>query len=527
MLNNFAEFSHARTCPVSVASQVMNYPGTLIEDTLQKLLEERKNQHLSTTDPTLLDHLYLAEVPVGFFFVQQEEEDGYLHYTPPTVYATINNTEIQIEQAENNNIETLYYDCLPTRIEYDNQQILWVDIIPETEANNIGEITPADFPINGHLYVTIKDNYIWQREFKNQLYFSKITITGTSRKGTEITEVVPLRINATFQTINQWKSISEVYISHISDDAKITVSCLPLAEDPVLDPLNLFVPVEGGDRIQFISIEDESFGSLLIAKSFINDDLDIVRLGTYEMRENYCLELLDENGSNISANGFMLKPNSQLFYVIDNYYFYVYDRRLPYPAVSGMIGESPDCRIELTLVDSDWIYKRNEIATVTTRTVDLWAIPTRFRWSITVPNGTTYRVGFDGSYWDENTPGWISNIWIDEGKWLEQILDFTLDQIGVYIISFDAEYQEEDKSITSRTSKLLLYVPAIQPEVQIPLPESLRFCRQLSQDSDGLLWLYNGTSIFRTKLFYDYFAVDYEKKYIWLHEQYNNIRILP
>jgi hypothetical protein len=216
-----------------------------------------------------------------------------------------------------------------------------------------------------------------------------------------------------------------------------------------------------------------------------------------------------------------------LLYAIDDYYFYAYDRRLPYPDVSNIKDETADCRIELTLPGHDWVYMRGETATVTTRTVDVLAIPTVFRWSVTVPDGTKYRVASDGTYYDEDTDSWITNDLSDQNKWEEQIMEFSIDQTGEYVVEFDATYRDPDGEVVDRNAKLLLYVPAIQPEVQIALPESLRGCQQLAIDSDNRLWFYNGTSIYLAERFYDYFMVDYAYKMIYLREQYNEVRMVP
>ena len=420
----------------------------------------------------------------------------------------------------------MYYTALPTRIEYSNVQILWNDVVPDTAASDILALEPEAMPIEGHLYITIRGNTIWEREFRNQLYFSKISINGTTRKGTTATEVIPLRLNGTVKTINQWKSITKVFVSHLADDAQLTVSALPFAETEPVDSMNLAVPVEGGDRSQFVSLGTRSFGSTLVAQSYITEDLDFVRKGIEDKRIDHELELLDEDGNNVSLNGFMMKPNTQLVYGIDDYYFYVYDRRVPYPDVSGMIGESADCRIELIISDFQWIQTRGSTVTVHTRTVDVLAIPLVTRWAITVPDGSRYRVGIDGSYWPEDTEGWVVNEFSDQSKWREKSVDFVLNQTGEYIIEFEARY-DEDAEIIYRTAKLMLYVPAIQPQTQLALPSSLRGCQDLAMDSNGELWFYNGTSIFKVDLFHDYFAVDYETKDIWLREQYNEVRVVP
>lgn len=528
MLNGFPEFYHSRTCPTSVANQMINYQGTLIQDTVQQLLGERDNMFLSTASVSLMDHLYHADIPFGFEFETNINADGNLTYIAPTVLAKISDNYTAIEQAEKNNIETLYYDCLATRLEYDNKSILWQDVIPKTSASDIANITPNEVVLEGFLYIYLEDNNIWFEEFKDIRYFSKIYIKGTTRKGTETTEVIPMRYNGIYKTLNQWKSISSVFISHLSEDAYITISCLPFMEDPVFDSMNLAVPVEGEGRRSFFRIEDSFFGSTLVSESYLEYDEEYVRRGHTEKRTDYQIELLDKDGYNVNINGFMIKPYTRYIYAIDNYKFYVYDRYLPYPDVSGMTGESADTRMNLTLEDHDWIYIRGETANVTTRIIDLYSIPIVFRWGLTDPAGNQYRVGKDGSLWDINaTEGWIDNTLYSSNSWQEQTVPFSLNESGEYVVELEARYvDDETGEVFHRKTKLLLYVPAIEPEVQLPLPVALRNCQDLSLDTDNILWFYNGTSIIRASLFHDYFVVDYERKRIWMNEQYNEIRVV-
>lgn len=528
MLNNFPEFFHARTCPVSVANQMINYEGILLQETIQDLFEERENQFLTSANASLLDHLYVAEIPESFEFEEILDANGAYEFVPPAVYATINNVEREIEQAENNNIETIYYKALPTRIEYDNKMILWNYIIPRTQIKDLPSTEIGSMPVEGQVHIILEDNTIWYEEFRDTNYFSKIILKGKTIKGIIVEEVIPLRFNGYHKSFNRWQEITDIEVLHLSEDAYITISALPLNIESVFDSINLSVPIEGKGRKAFIKLEQESFGTILVSESYLEYDEEYIRRGHDDKRKDYQIELLDENEENVVLNGFLLKPNSPYIYAIDNQNFYVYNRLLPFPDISSMIDESADCRIELTIEDHDWIYVRGETANITTRIIDLYSIPSSFRWGITLPNGSYYRVGQDGSYWDSDTvTGWIENEYFSENAWREQKLPVEITETGEYILELEARYVNEDtEEVITRTTKLLIYCPAIEPEVQLPLPSSLYNCQGLALDDNYTLWLYNGTSIFRTNLLHDYFMIDYDRKKIWLREQYNEVKVV-
>lgn len=525
ILNRIPSWSYARSNPTSVAQQLLSPLGEEIQKTTQALIEERMNIFLPTCNPSLLDHLYQAYLGQGFSFTSEETFDGQIKYTPPRVWAMINSVETEIAQAEFNDIETLYYFCLPTRIEGLNVTNLWSSVIPQTTVENIGSVTPNDMVLEGNLFVTLSGNSTWELRFKDTIYYSKIKITGVSRKGTEIEEVVPLRYNGTFKTRNQWKSVTSVYVSHLDSTAVISLSCLPFYEDPVLDVYNVTVPNIDDERIRFFTLASETYGSVLEAKSFGVANMDDVRLGIDDIVLNYPIELLDENGANVNISNFVLLPNSNWLYAIDNDYLFVYDRGLPFPDVSNLRDES-SADTRMGVISDKWIYKKNEEATVFTRQIDVSEIPTSNRWSILLPSGTEYRVGLDGSYWPISEDGWIKNIRYDEGVWEDQFVNFTLSEAGEYVITVDCIYEDESGQTTLST-KFMLYVPTIQPEVQLALPSELKNCTNIFLDTDHNLWFYNGTSLLKAKDYHDYFVVDYKRKDIWLVEDYSSIKVEP
>jgi hypothetical protein len=523
--NQFAPWTHARSCPVSVAQQIINVGALEIQKTEQQLAEEARNMHLSDCNPLLMDHAYSSELPAGFSFGETETVDGAIVYAPPTVCAEINDVLTEIAIAEDNNIETFYYDCLPTRIVYGEVQKIWDDVISETTASEISSVEPEELVLEGHLYVTLMSNTIWKTRFKDTYYFTKITIIGYSRKGTYITETLPLRYNGTFKTINQWSSVEEVFVSHVDGNAKVVISCLPFSEDPIVDQWNTAVPIDGGDRIQFLGLEENDYGSILVGRSFLNADMELIRMGLDDTRRDYAIELLDQDSLNITAEAFLCKPYSDLIYLIDANSLYVYDRNVPYPELENTADQSADVRMALTTDDSQWIYSRGETATVTTRILDVGNIPICYRFLLYTPSGSKYYIGLDGSLWPiTEADGWITS---PETSWDEQRIEISMSELGAYTLEIETKYKELDDTHITRKAKLILFVPSVLPEAQFVLPDELKGCRDIKIDSDGDLWFYNGTSVMKAILYHDYFIADYAKKVIWTREDYPRITVEP
>ena len=528
ILNRAPERTRARISPVSVAQQLVNPLAAEIQETILALAHERTNANLATCDLTLPDHAWKIELPPRFEWESGEDQDRYPSFEEPGVWGEIHGENIQLTLAEDNNIQTLFYESLPTRIEYGERQTLWNEVIPTTQVSEFAAIVPESLPIDGPLYITLNNNTVWEEEFKGVLYRSKIHLKGTGVLDEKIEEVVPLRMNATTKTRCYWKTLDEVIVSHLSDTATISIASLPFAEEEVLNSRDIAIDSNGIEQYQFYELGVHHWGSTLVGKRFLVSTMDQVRMGLSQKMVNLEMELLDDENSEIIANAFVFQPWTNYVYVVDNFNLYVYDYSVPFPDVEKMRNDTGDNRLSITFPDNRWMYIRGEAVEIHTRTLDLASVPVCTRWAISYPDGVRYRMGIDGSLWSDAIDGWVFNDDWADGKWKEQKIIFDqLTQNGTYTLELEAKYQEEDGTYTYRTSKTIVFVPAIVPEIQLPLPPELCKPRKIGIDEEGQLWFYNGTSILLGKLFYDYFMVDYEKKTIWLREQYPLVRVVP
>lgn len=528
VLNHLPAASKARRSPAAITQQVVNANALEIQETIAELAHEKANYNLATCDQTLPEHLWKIDLPGGFVFGSSETQDRLKRYSVPGVWAEIDNEWVKLSQAEENNIQTLLFSALPTRIEYAEEQVLWQEAIPTTLVSELGEISPIELPIEGPLYITLSDNDVWHEEYKNTLYFSKVQLKGTGLFDEEIEETIPLRLNATFVTRSHWKTLDEIFVLHVGETAKISVASLPFDEVEVLNIRDVSTNLDGWERYQFYELGEENGVSVFSSKRYLSRDLDQVRLGIDAKTIDSQIELLDENGVSIEANAFVFKPWTNLIYVVDDAYFYVYDYSLPYPEVKGIEETCGDNRIAITFSDDKWCYVRNEDVEIHTRILDLASVPFSTRWSITFPSGTSYRLGLDGSLWSTDIDGWIFNADYADGAWEEQKIVFSgATETGTYVLTLEAKYKEEDGTIITRSTRELFSIPAISPEVQLLLPVELRNCRDLGFDGEGALWFYNGTSLLKTNIYHDYFMADFQKRVVWFREQYSNVRVAP
>lgn len=523
LVNRAPSWSHIRKSPTSVGQQVLNPLALDIQDTLQQLTRERYNQFASSADTNQLGILYRLDLPIEMEFTQTSGQDGVVVYTAPSVYATVNGTEYQITMAEDNDLLTLGYDCLPSRIEDAEVSYSYNAVIPTTTISDLSLVSPGSIAIKGHLYITIAGNENWELTSVDRIYYSKVYIAGTTRKGTLVTEALPIRYNGTFKTLNEWDSISSVSVSYMSDTATITVESFPFGRESYLDTFNVLIEPDQ-ERFGFVRLEERTYGTSLITEGFVSPNMNIVRSGYNEKQIYHEIELLDEDSNNVTLTDFVIKPNTRFAYAIDATNFYVYDISLPYPDARDMTGESPETKMDLYC--DRWICNKDDEVNIKTRTLAFTDPPVRVRWSVLDPTGTEYRLFLDGSTDAITNEEWIDNVERDEGFWREQQIPLTFDQSGIWIVTIECQYWSDALSIdTILKTKFLFFVPSIVPEVQFALPSGLQNSDNIGIDSDGSIWLTNYGSINKLDIFHDYFLTDYENKRLWMREEYSNVRV--
>jgi hypothetical protein len=526
LANRAPEFTHARRWSWSVLQQMLNPMARDMERVNKQLAEERNNIFMSAANMSLMDRLYYLELGVGMEFVALKEEDGVTIYQPPTVYATIDGDEYEISIATKNNVETLFYEAIPSRILYAEESYVYTEVVPRCTVEELVSVTPADLPIHGHLYVSIWGNTTWEYRGRNRIYYPKVYIRGTTRKGTDIEEAVPIRYNGTFKTINQWKSIEEVFVSYLDATAEISVAVMPFDRETQLDTRNILVPTTGSESWRFVRLEDAGWGSLLVSEGFTTSSFDDVRMGVDTLDYEYKIELHNAAGDPVVLTAMALKPNTDYFYAVDANNLYVYTAKLPYPDLTILERESPDTKMDL--YSDRWIYSFGDTATIKTDILDVSTVPWRIRWTLQEPDGQKYYLKADSSKWPTTIDAWIDNEQWETGLWIERMIELQVEQTGVYILTLECLYSDVSKPYNdyTLTTRFLFYVPVLEPEVVLPLPVELRNATHIAFDSDDRLWFKVSGDLYAANIYHDYFLADYERKTIWLREDYTSARVV-
>jgi hypothetical protein len=512
----------------SVLQQLLNPLAGDLERVNKQLVEERNNIFLSSTNMDLIERLYYVKLGIGMEFTKTDQGDGIPVYSIPTVYADIDGTEHEITIAKKNDINTLCYSAIPSRIDDGEEAYSYSEVIPRSEVGSLSGITPNDIVVPSHLYITIRDNTTWEYRANDKIYYPKVFIRGTTRKGVELEEAIPLRYNGTFKTINQWKSVSEIFVSYLDDTAEITIESFPFDRDTQLDTGNLLVPASGTESWRFVRLGSKTWGRTMVSEGFTTSSFDIVRKGFGTLDYEYEVQLQDADGDPLTLTAMVLKENTDCMFVIDDTNLYIYSTKLPYPDLTVLEDSHPDTKMDL--YSDRWIYTIDDTITIRTDILDVSNVPYKVRWHILDPDGQEYYLLSDGTKVSLSTDAWItSNEW-ESGSWKEQNMDILVEQAGTSVVTLECLYVDEENQSNNftLTTKFAFYVPVALPEIVLPLPVELQNSSDIGFDSDNRLWLLSGTgdSIQLLDVFYDYFMVDYEMNSVWFRENYSSVRVV-
>lgn len=529
LANRAPEHTVARKSPASMLQQVINPMGLELQRVNQQISEERNNIFLTSVNTELLGELSYLDLGIGMEFKKIESADGTFVYSPPRAFGTLNGIEYELTIAKDNDINSLSYTALSSRIENGEVSYSYEEVIPRMAISGLDDFTPNSLVLEGHLYISIFNNTTWEYRGIENIYYPKVVISGRTRKGTDIKEAVPISYNGTFKTVNQWQSVRDVFVSYMDGSTEIAIEVLPFAQESFTDTYNLVIPSSGIESFRFLKLNDRVWGTSIISEGFSSPDLATIQLGFDAKNTEYEIELLNEVGVNIDAKGLAFNNNLNYIYVVDDDYLYIYNIDLPYPDVTVLENESTNTKMNLFSDHDRWSYVRDEVAIVNTDSMDASNVPWKFRWILIDPNGATWYVGQDGSLWPPTIDAWIENDKWEEGYWDERRLELLLDTAGTYVLTIECMYTDlfEQGKTSILTTKHLLYVPKINPEVTLELPIDLKNPTDAMFDSDNVLWIKDSLGdIKKLNVFHDYFIVDYDRNTVWFREEYSEVRVV-
>jgi hypothetical protein len=518
--NRLPLWADARIDKYSFFQQYINPFGSALEELYKQLSIGAKNYYAATANLDEIDVVYKVKLPRNFNFSVNDHNPANPIRIPPTVTTIIDSILTTIPVAENNDVESFWYDSFPTRIKREGTDTdVSSKILPATQFKDLASATFNTFSIQGRLSITIEgaDEFI---NLNRPLQRGFVQLKGVTRKGQEEIEKINFITNTTIISLKEWRRLEEVSVYGIFPlTSTITIDVLPFNIPEQIDPFNLFID-EVHESILFTEVEAIDYtGTILKHKIFAATNLALLQQGFTGFDVRAQAELLDTTGGPIIARDFALQPFQDKLFVLTDEKIFIYYNFMPYADCRHLDKQTEDALMVIETNKRDYI-KNETIKVRTDRRHPVKRI-LKNRWSLTKPDGTKVRLGLDGTEWPLTQRGWIINSHHNTYNFIRQKIDYVPTEFGAYTFELETFYHDG----ASEIDKHIINVNGINAETALALPIDVQNADGIAFDSDQNLWIKKGNTAYKMTLFTDNMIVDFDKKILYFHEQYDKVTI--
>jgi len=530
IVNAFPEWSNVRSDEQSIGFQLLNTTGKTLDYLYKQLNKVNSNFFLNTAAISDIDLYYKLQLPMEYEFTKEDDDNTEFFYLAPTVSGYVDDNRYAVTIAENNNIETFWYQAYPTRLSL-------------SETNSFDHFIVSGYINDSPLLVSGITTHLTNRltvKIEDGTSFIGITDNGDGRQGVvyiegkdrnnqEITEELFFIYNNTFKTINEFSEVTtsgvKVYGIEDPDTTIITVTSASFnQEDYILGYSELDENVNGNNINMFWAIGSGTQAGqyTLDLKVYNTDDIGL-RLDGFTSKQTILQqELLDTSSNRIIPLDLTIEPFSDRLWVVDSGNLYIYNDELPYPVLKDLLDKKQyhaECVIQPNTyyavlgdeIELDYLWKRQTQGIVYHR---VW---------VTYPDGNTYSLenGIAITYHTDSS-SWIYGE--PQSRKIRPSEFYTLDQYGDYVYSLEVKYTDQTKSLDKRVVSVVYKIP----EIQFSLSDLgiTTTARGIDFDSEYNLWILDIAGVkYKIDRHYDNMMVDFERKVLYFREPYTRVDV--
>jgi hypothetical protein len=520
LVNIFPAWSGTRSDEQSLGFQVHNVIAQAIEDIRLQLEKAARNYYLPTVNLNEIDQVHVCELPRNTELIPATNDSAEQDFITPTVSGKCGGTWHSVALAENNNIEGFWYRSVPTRLESTvtvsgEHQVLAPVNVSESP------ITSTDNPLHleGRVHVTIASGIKFLSVDGDQVHRGMIQLAGITRKGTEESETMIFLYDNTLTTTKEWKTIDSVKVYNIDEsDTKVSISSARFNDGPYQDFYNIFkaandervdtfwdlgVTVSGQQTLDLIRFSSDNFQHIVLAQL---TGKEVIR----------STELLDVNGLVITPVDLTIVPFHNRIWVCEANKIHLYDTDLYYPNMAQMTKKQNNAECVIQVDSYHKVLEDNlELNYIMHRVVKT---PARHRVYVQRPDGSRFGIK-DGIVVSYSSDLWQFGMATDRALRYEDIIP--LQQRGDWIFTLEVLYEDGTTSIDQR----IVSVESKNALTSIDLPISDAV--GIDIDSDQHLWILDSSGIkHRIDLKTDVMLIDYEKKTLFFHTEYDEVQVV-
>jgi hypothetical protein len=506
----------------SVGRQFFNTIGGPMDGMQESLRKMRSNQYLLTANIDEIDLTYKITLPVAFEF--GEDTSDPLVYCPiaPTVSGQMDSVWYEVVINGDNNVEDFWYKSIPSRATFNNV----VSGIDEVVTAFRTTQSPVELILDHHLgggrlWIETTSGIQYLTIENGELRRAKIQITGTTRKGTDETETIVFPWNMKQPTRLEWSTITSIRAFNIEDDVAITIKSGDFNNGPYMDFFNLSYSPGRRKIDTFWDLETVSGVSQFNKMEYINDDWESLTLGFSDVHTVETWDLLDAGSNPIYCIDMAVQPfTNRAWMTTTSGIVHCYDLHDELPDMSLIKDRTPGSHV-IFETDAESVTLGDAIVVTPWHARPLKEIKEYRIWYQT-PAGVKY-----GLYYGD--PVAFTSDFIIKGAQLTQRTiedDITViaTEYGDYLFVLEATFVDDEEHTEMRIVPCKFKTPLASIDVSSFVPGTVT---GIEFDADQNMWIKNSSNnIYRINLHTDVMTIDYDRKVIYLKENYDDVLVV-
>jgi len=515
MVNIYPDFTKVRLDEQSLGQRFLNSVALQVEDCQQELTRFTSGYHLSTINMNEIDQIYKINLGSSFVFTENNSDPFYTDYVTPTMSGKIDSIYYPISLAEQNDIETFWYDHLPDRISDGVTSSGIYELL-----NDYSHNAPFSGVINPH-----RDGYLYVQATGGTQYVlinaesyverAELVIYGTTRKGVEEEEHLVFPWDQKQRTFKEWHSIDKVDCINFPSGVLLNIYSADVANGPYQDFWN-FYHSENRKKIDvFWDLDENVYGSTLEFQKYSTDDLFNMLNGIYSIYSARRFELLDTNGNNISdILDIAQEPFTNNIWGVTENKLYCFDNRLTtVEDVTPLLKSTEGNRVAIYF-DFDHIVRDEEVA-IDFMCRDVLVPIYKYRNTVTYPDSTMSGI-LSGALVPYDAT-WTTKESIED--YVDQKLLFETDQLGEHVFTLEIVLSDG----TEQTEKRILCVDSKTAYKEFDLPATISGVIGIDFDSEQKPWIYTSGEYHQINFHHDVALIDYSNKEVFVRENYDEV----
>jgi len=519
LTNIYPPWSRTREDSQSIGYRLLNSMAGPLDSVDRALAKMRANQFLLTANMNEIGQIHRVALPTTFTFDEDVSDPAGPVPTAPTVSGLVDSTYYEVPVAAGNDIESFWYDSIPSRATLDDTV---------TGDHNLVELTASDYCVSGEwshhlgggdIFVEADGGTQYLQVSADELRRAKLILHGTTRFGLTDQETIIFPWDQRQKSLRQWKTLTKIEARDVEPDVVFTIASAEFEEEDYLDKWNLEWSPQRKKIDTFWGLDSSGGKSYLEKVRYTSDEWEQLILGVVEKEASESWELLDSSWATVTAVDMALQPFTERAWIVDDAnILYCYDAISEMVSGVNLLRDRTDGTHVQIDIEERWVLQGESIDFIPWYRRPIQEL-LKYRVWYQQPDGDKYY--WDGSAWQT----WIADSYIvDRGlvRTLTNVLSVTASNYGEYLLGLDAVYVDE----TEHSDRVLVSVNHRLPLATIDLSSLvLSPILGIDFDADQKMWVRTASSYYQIGLHTDIMLIDYQQKLLYFKEDYSEVTV--